>query len=392
MASHDMSMTALQMEDEVHGPTAPDPTNNLNPQNWSPWKKRFLFCALLSSSILCDGGMTWGATLVIPQSIEWHLTPQRVATSLNYGILLQGVGGVLAVPLMDAFGRLPLWFWPQILTLAMVVGCCLAPTFDTFTAFRAMQGLFGTMPQIIGLPIIHDIYLPRDWPAMINIWGTTFLVGPFLGPALAGYLLKITHSWRDAFRVLAGLYGASTLLVLAFGRETYYNRSSGTQQIRRAKAFLGIGNTEVHKASTMIASSRLVFILAFLRLPLLLVGLSSLVNFTWPIGITTTISTILYAPPYLFNNVEDASMRFAGVIGALLGYAVGYLFNERISRSRTQKTDWRPEYRLHGVWLPVVSSVLGLLTYGLTLHFQKSWVGLAFGWVMVNIGLVASTV
>ena len=57
MASHDMSMTALQMEDEVHGPTAPDPTNNLNPQNWSPWKKRFLFCALLSSSILCDGSV-----------------------------------------------------------------------------------------------------------------------------------------------------------------------------------------------------------------------------------------------------------------------------------------------------------------------------------------------
>jgi hypothetical protein len=49
--------------------------------------------------------MTWGATLVVPQAVEWHITPQDAATSLNYGILLQGIGGLLAVPLMDALGR-----------------------------------------------------------------------------------------------------------------------------------------------------------------------------------------------------------------------------------------------------------------------------------------------
>jgi hypothetical protein len=33
----------------------PDPNDSLNPQNWSPWKKRLLFLALMSSSILADG-------------------------------------------------------------------------------------------------------------------------------------------------------------------------------------------------------------------------------------------------------------------------------------------------------------------------------------------------
>lgn len=49
--------------------------------------------------------MTWGATLVVPQAIEWKTTIQHSATSLNYGILLQGFGGIFAVPLIDAFGR-----------------------------------------------------------------------------------------------------------------------------------------------------------------------------------------------------------------------------------------------------------------------------------------------
>jgi hypothetical protein len=34
----------------------------------------------------------------------------------------------------------------------------------------------------------------------------------------------------------------------------------------------------------------------------------------------------------------------------------------------------------------------GLLTYGLTLHFHKHWIGLAFGWGMVVAGMIASTV
>lgn len=184
----------------------------------------------------------------------------------------------------------------------------------------------------------------------------------------------------------------SSGLVLAFGRETYYNKSTGIQQKGRMKALLGQGNTGLTATSTILQSSKLICALAFLRLPLLLVGITSLVMFTWPIGITTTISTILHSPPYLLDNVQDASMRFAGVIGAVLGFVLGYAFNKWISRTRTRKVNWRPESRLHGVWLPAVSLVTGLLTYGLTLHFQRSWVGLAFGWVLVNIGLVASTV
>ncbi len=50
--------------------------------------------------------MVWGATLVVPQALEWKIAITHSATSLNYGILLQGIGGLLAIPLIDAFGRL----------------------------------------------------------------------------------------------------------------------------------------------------------------------------------------------------------------------------------------------------------------------------------------------
>ena len=40
----------------------------------------------------------------------------------------------------------------------MVLGATLSNDWSTFTAFRSLQGLFGTVPQVIGLPIIHDMY------------------------------------------------------------------------------------------------------------------------------------------------------------------------------------------------------------------------------------------
>ncbi|KAL1981134.1 hypothetical protein VTN96DRAFT_3021 [Rasamsonia emersonii] len=409
---------------EEHDPAQLFKERDLNdtqdPRNWGPVKKGLLFTALISSSLLADGAMTWGATLIVTQAMDWKTSVTHSATSMNYGILLQGFGGVFAVPLIEAYGRLPVWFWTQVITMFMVLGATLSTSLGTFTLFRSLQGLFGTVPQVVGLPIIHDMYDPEDWPRMINIWATTFLVGPFLGPALAGYILDGSkNQWDISFGVLTALYGVSTFLILLFGHETYYARGQGQRATTssspfraRVRSFFGVGNTHLPKGATLAVQSRKLVELIF-KPPLLLPGIATMINFCWPIGISTTVDTFLRAPPYMFNTVQASSMRFAGVIGALCGYIFGYLFNEWIfnhhhkrpsrhdredasgnssTSSDTDADSWRPEYRLHGVWFPIGSMACGLLTYGLTLNFSQHWIGLAFGWVMVNLGMIASTV
>lgn len=221
--------------------------------------------------------------------------------------------------------------------------------------------------------------------------------------------------WESSFAVLAGLYGASSLVILAVGRETYYPKGLNTQETPRWKSFLGLGNTiTLNKLPTAIEQSKALVIMIFTPAMLLvgtshlnppselplhlltLIGLASMVNFTWPIRITITIfipfTTSL--PPYV---APDASMLWAGTIGALLGFVFGYFFNPWIYLSPSpsgvsRRVDWYPEYRLHGVWSPIFSTAIGLVIYGLTLNFQKSWIGLAFGWNLVNLEMIASTV
>lgn len=48
----------------------PDPNDVRNPQNWSPWKKRLILLALMSSSILADG---YACTDQIPSIFEADL-------------------------------------------------------------------------------------------------------------------------------------------------------------------------------------------------------------------------------------------------------------------------------------------------------------------------------
>ena len=72
------------------------------------------------------------------------------------------------------------------------------------------------------------------------------------------------------------------------------------------------------------------------------------------------------------------------------GYIIGLLFNKWIYESR--RSNWYPEYRLHGLWLAIIVEAGGLLTYGLTLNYQKHWIGLAFGWLLVVAGMISSMV
>lgn len=130
--------------------------------------------------------------------------------------------------------------------------------------------------------------------------GTTFLVGPFLGPAIAGYI-GAGSDWRTSFGVLTAIYGVSTAMVIFFGYETYHEPGRTAKQSRLASYF-GIGNTLLPKGSTLSYWSRTVVVYVF-KFPLLMtggygrsslqwhsltrilsIGIAILVTFTWPIG------------------------------------------------------------------------------------------------------------
>ena len=240
---------------------------------------------------------------------------------------MQGPGGLLAVPLCQRYGRLPVLFWSQFLSLVVTIGATLAHSYAGFTACRTLQGFFGAPPQVIGLSIVHDVFFFHERARKINIWAFSFLIGPYLGPFLSALCAR-QLSWRNDFGVLCGFYGFSVLCVVIFGDETLYDRrnpkkSSSQGVMRRIKLLVGIeGVKQSADQPTIWATQKHQYSL-LLRPYLFLPCFGFIMIMTmWTIGLVSTISEFVLPPPkaggYGFSNTALALLYFAPMIGTVL--------------------------------------------------------------------------
>lgn len=122
----------------------PQPSDDpSDPLNWSWWKKHAVFIALLPGCFLSDWLITQGVPLFVPQAEGWHMTPSAVANSISGAVFMQGPGGLLAVSLCQRYGRAPVLFWSQLLSLVATIGATCATDYAGFTAARTIQGFVG---------------------------------------------------------------------------------------------------------------------------------------------------------------------------------------------------------------------------------------------------------
>lgn len=299
-------------------------------------------------------------------------------------------GGLLAVPLCQRYGRLPVLFWSQFLTLVCTIGAYGASGYAGFTACRTLQGFFGAPPQVIGLSMIHDMFFFHERARKINVWAFSFLIGPYLGPFISAFLAQKLN-WSKNFGVLCGFYGLSVLMILVFGDETLYDRekqgekvtrSGVVERIYRLTGIAGVRDCAGRPGLWEVTKD----LFGLLYRPYLLLPTLGFVTWItmWTIGLVSTITQFVKPPPYLFGNTATALIYLAPMIGTIAAEFWGHWFNDFICQRyiKTHKGHFAPENRLLGVYPPWIIGIAGLVTFGETIQHQKSWVGIAFGWGM----------
>lgn len=261
-----------------------------------------------------------------------------------------------------------------------------------------MQGLFNTAPQIIGLSIIHDMFFFHERARKINLWAMTFLIGPYFGPFISGFIIKAVD-WRADFGILAAFYAATTLLIIAIGDETLFDRENAQNNILgsglayRAKLLIGlvgIQSTGRPTILTVIKHTAEIVPKPYLFVPA--VGFLSWV-YMFAIGITTSVTQFVKPPPYLFSNTAVALLYLAPAIGIVLGEIWGHFINDLIVKRyiTSHRGMFQPETRLWGVLPAMLVGASGLVLYGQTLQKSLSWIGLAFGWAMNSWSMLVAT-
>jgi MFS family permease len=274
----------------------------------------------------------------------------------------------------------------------------LAPTYAGFTACRTLQGFFNTAPQVIGLTIIHDMFFFHERTRKINVWAFSFLVGPYLGPFISGFLIQKIN-WRQDFGVMAGFHGFAILLIILFGDETLYDREHPENntittgilgKIQLLTCFAGISAKGRPALKTVFEDLIALSYLPHLILPC---SIFLLVIYMWAIGITTSVTQFAKPPPYLLTDTAVALLYFAPMIGVLTAEVWGHFLNDWLQNNYIKRHNgvYKPENRLFGCWPAVVMSVASLVLYGQTLQHSLPWAGIAVGWGMNSFAMLTAT-
>lgn len=150
-------------------------------------------------------------------AIESSLAAPNGAVERTLAVYLIGVafGQLVYGPFSDRFGRKPPLYVGIVLFCLACVGCAMAQTIETLTAWRVVQALGGSACMVVPRAVIRDHYGTQGAARAMSLMMLIIGVAPMLAPIAGAQLLKITE-WRMIFWSQAAL-ALGLLLAMHFG-------------------------------------------------------------------------------------------------------------------------------------------------------------------------------
>ncbi|KEP51333.1 MFS general substrate transporter [Rhizoctonia solani 123E] len=379
----------------------PQPREDPNdPLNWSEFKKNYTLAIISLATVIPDFSSSIGIASLFPLSKQFDTTVNHVNNlTSNWSIFLLGPGGVLAVVLISSFGRLPVLFWSQVIGLGFLIGCTVAPTLTVFAVMRCLQAFFSTAPQVVGLYFIKDVFFWHQEARKVNIWTFSFVVSPFLGPFLFGFLVE-RQTWRWAYGIGCIYSGIVLLLITFFLDESMYDRkyfpapTLPTKGVRyRIETLIGITGLKMYKHRVPIHKAVWQPLETLLNPRIFLACIFMGITFGWTIGINVTLVIFLQTPAplgYGLNSDQSSAMYLTPIVAALIGELAGHWLNDFVAKQYIKRHHgvFRPEARLVVPYVGSFWATVGLITIGASLGKLLSIAGVIFGWGMLIFGVM----
>lgn len=170
----------------------------------------FWLCFLVAA---VDGFDTLVVSFIAPAfAAEWQLSSAEVGQIFGAGLLGAAIGGMVAGPMADRFGRRSVLLGCVVLFSAVTIFCALAtsPTMLGIFRFIAGFGLGGAIPTITAL--VAETMPAERRAAIVTRMFLGFPVGAVIGGAICSMIVE-PFGWRSAFWLGGGL-GAILLPIL----------------------------------------------------------------------------------------------------------------------------------------------------------------------------------
>ncbi|PYH73647.1 polyamine transporter [Aspergillus vadensis CBS 113365] len=350
----------------------PQPSDDPNdPLNWKPSRKARVLSiwaiACFSSQATAMTNMQ-GSYLQAPL---YHKTATQISLAVSCSLIGIMVSSILVVP----FSRSSVWS-------AMMTS---PSDYIPFVISRLFAGLCAGVPLVLGSEFVLRTYFRHQRGAYVDA----------------------RASWTISFWYTVPLNGVLALLILVFIEETAF---AGGEQVRQSfsqeKWNMYIRGRAVPpqlRASWKNMASILldIFLVSFSPVSII-VGFFMMVDFGFASMAIVLGVTFVEAPRdeggYAMSKISMASFTLTQAIGTALAELYGhfisdrlplYLFHRKFKSQHIETTEWRPEYRLHCLWVPVIMLPIGLGLFGASLEYHYHWVLLALGFLLLTFGAIS---
>ncbi|KAL4783283.1 major facilitator superfamily domain-containing protein [Aspergillus varians] len=260
-------------------------------------------------------------------------------------------------PWCQTIGRRMSCLASTLIFLGASIGTALSPNIASFMIFRMATAFVGTAILVVGPAVIRDLYPPFERATGIAWFYTGTLVGPTIGPLLAGAIVTYT-TWRVIFWLQTGLAAISLLGIFFLLPETLSETAprplKGLSRGKKVKVFL-----------TMTNPWR---VLTPFKHPSLVVTAIASGSLVWnQYGLLTPIRYVLNPRFNLETPLQSGLLYLAPGIGYVVGTFGGGRWADYVARRRFERRGqiFVPEDRLYaavpflGIVIPVCMLIYG---------------------------------
>jgi len=283
-----------------------------------------------------------------------------------------------------------------------------ADTFEKVLVYHVMGCMFAGICESVAVMVIDDIFFLHERGAKLAYYTASLCLGS-IAPVPAGYILDAPgHTFKNWYYVLVAC--SATLLIVGFFAftETYFDREAyqsaapvhtgagidyadkedvGQNEIAMPSSIpkrsyvsqLKVWGNGNPNASFFVSLGRSFSYLAYPAVVWTIIAYGIFIG-TGALFIAYTFPTYITGPPNNWPEAQSGLIAAAACVGVIFFLPVGWI-SDKISARLTLRNGGirEPEMRLWTLLPAVILCPGGLLIYGLTVQYNKHWIGAMIG-------------
>ncbi|KAJ5962293.1 hypothetical protein N7501_007234 [Penicillium viridicatum] len=383
-------------------------TEPRDPLNWPITRKYVLLAVLCLASFSGAIAPLSGQLNLADQEKLYNKTKLEESYANSAALAGMAAGPFFFAPISHMLGRSSVIFWCVLLTLVCQIWGAVMTDPGNYIAYvisRLFAGFFGAVPTVLGPRIVTDMFFLHQRGRAFTALHMAFLFGTIAGPTFSGFVSA--HSFFPVeFWWTVGLLGLTLICCFCFLEETGFDREcfernpdvpAGILANRFATFFFGqrvvLPTTWKETAKVGITP----FLIGICPVTIIM-GIFTLISFGFYVGVNALTPVWLQKPSseggYGFSLEQNAAFTFCHWIGIIVVQFYGHYLNDRLPLALARRYNggvWKPEYRLHVLWLPsLVINPIGLGIFGAALQYHLHYMVLALAVFIVTVGSLAS--